>query len=101
MNNFATLHNRRARKTHTCFECHGEITPGEKYILLTGRDDGRWFSLPCHEECFLAGQELQTVTDWDPLGSWPGLFHAISDWAEHEIIEFLEDFPKVLERWKK
>lgn len=38
----STRTNRRARKTHKCVECSGEIKPGEIYCYASMLFDGSW-----------------------------------------------------------
>lgn len=44
----ATVHRRterRARRAHACIECGEAITPGERYVSITGRWDDSWHRL--------------------------------------------------------
>ena len=47
---------RKARKSHRCDECGGEIAPGSLYEHVTGCWDGRWVT---HKTCMICRQIRQ------------------------------------------
>ena len=69
--------NRRARKEHTCCECHEPIKKGDNYEYYTGLYDGIWSSYKTCNTCasirdqmccdgFEFGRLSETI--WEALG---------------------------------
>lgn len=56
-----------ARKTHRCYECNGEIRPGERYERVAGKWDGRFDTFLTCERCF---DIRQWVTNNVPCVCW-------------------------------
>jgi len=44
MAEFSRKESRKARKEHICDECMGKISPGEEYVIITGRWEGEFDS---------------------------------------------------------
>jgi len=42
---------RTARKQHRCDECHEHIEAGEKYLHISGKEEGRWFTFKMCRVC--------------------------------------------------
>lgn len=57
MGNFSTTQTRTARKAHCCYECNVTISPGQKYVRLSGAYDGHGYSYPLCLPC-------DAVTTW-------------------------------------
>ena len=52
---FADREQRRARKSHVCELCHGEIHVGQEYIRHSGAYCGQFFSEKTHVHCDAIG----------------------------------------------
>mgnify|MGYP001574483378 CR=1 FL=1 len=55
---FVTYTERKARKSHRCYECRDEIRIGEKYFHVAGKGDGEFFS---HNECAFCHWEFERI----------------------------------------
>ncbi len=77
-----------ARKPHKCFECRGEIAPGEKYHLFTGLWDGKWSSFKTCADC----EDLRgDVCDGLDQDDWPAFGELYLDVFEsrHSLTEWV------------
>lgn len=51
----------KARKAHTCAECHREIAPGETYEVAGGVMMGEWWKWKTCQQCIAAREWLNVV----------------------------------------
>lgn len=63
MSNLWRFSNRKARKSHECIECKGEIAPGEVYEFISGVFEGRGFSVKTCRECDSIRRRALTESD--------------------------------------
>lgn len=52
----------KARKPHSCYECHGPIEAGEAYKRVTTLFDGAWTTMKICDDCWHLGL---TFEDWE------------------------------------
>ena len=57
---------RTARKSHTCCECGITITPGQRYVSIAGKGDGKFWSDSMCEIC------MKIVKEMFPCGYFVG-----------------------------
>jgi hypothetical protein len=103
---FWQVENRRARKSHKCCECNGEIKPREEYEHVRGKFDGVMFACDTCDLCreirnvFSCG-EMSPVyeTLWDSMrdAAFPVLTTASKCFTE--LSPAAKAF--VLERWRE
>ena len=75
---------RKARREHTCCECHQVIKIGEKYHLLKGCWEGKWDEYKTCIDCQVLREEIGTLYRGDELPP----FGELSEWAHESGFEF-------------
>ena len=85
----------KAAKNHHCDACHTTICKGEKHVVMSGKDDGYFFSMRNHADC----REVE-IAMWKERGG-----HFDDDWVALCDIEepdeaawVAEKFPAVFAR---
>lgn len=71
---------RKARKAHTCFECHRTIQPGEHYEVVSGKWDGSISTYHTCAECV----DIGTAMSCDGSRLHGGLWEMMAD-IRHEV----------------
>lgn len=102
---WANTETRKARRPHTCCECHGSITPGQQYEHTTG---GYYGDISRYKTCMMC-VEIRNVFACGKSWLYECLWEDMKEYAFDRLTTASECFTKLspaakaflLDRWRK